>query len=148
MKALRISEDMECRYEDAVFCANGAFHMIVGSAEQGFEVNRVIDIGQLLEEQPIGWTTMITTIEAESDGLIGATGETSYGGAGYITLRNKETSEPKWAIHLSNMNNPKAIRFESVYLIVETDLNFPNGLAFKIPIERPWDFEIEKLKGR
>ena len=64
-------------------------------------------------------------------------GETSWGGAGFVGLRSKEKDSYEWIMHLSTMNSPLRIWIEENEIHVRTDLNYPNGIEFIIPIEFP-----------
>jgi hypothetical protein len=71
-------------------------------------------------------------------------GETDWGGTGFVALRVKKTGLFKWIIHLSTMNNPTYVSLEKENVRLTTDLNYPYGLDFVIPIDSPENFRIEK----
>ena len=51
-------------------------------------------------------------------------------------------------IHLSSMNNTIDIRIKNEIVRVTTDLNYPHGIDFIIPIDRPENFKIEKPSAK
>lgn len=141
MKAIKISENQfECLIEDAIFYDDNSFKPIVGDSINGFVVESSESIEKILEN---GWSELYPALEDKSEDLDALAGETSWGGTGFVALRVKETNAFRWLIHLSTMNNPKNVRIEGENVRLTTDLNYPQGIDFVIPIDRPENFKIE-----
>ena len=142
MKAIKISYDhFSCIIEDAIFYADNSFSKISGNSINGFTIDAPEKIEKILNN---GWGELYPSLKDENEELIAMTGETSWGGTGFIAISEKETNSFIWVIHLSTMNNPMNIRIENEFIRVTTDLNYPLGLDFIIPIDSPENFKIEK----
>ena len=141
MKAIQFSEDQfECLIEDAIFYDDNSFNSIGGDSINGFVVEANENIERILEN---GWSELYPTLEDKNEDLIALAGETNWGGTGFVALRFKKTNTHKWLIHLSTMNNPTNVRIEGENIRLTTDLNYPQGIDFVIPIDRPENFKIE-----
>ncbi|HAA12610.1 MAG TPA: hypothetical protein DCE41_13320 [Cytophagales bacterium] len=138
MKAIKFSEgDIYCRIEDAIFFDNDSFSRIKGDSIKGFSLEERASIDQLEE---YGWADLYPMFTDENEEYVATTGETSWGGAGFISLKDKVSGSFKWLIHLSTMNNPQRISIETDLIRVTTDLNYPDGLDFVVPINAPMNF--------
>lgn len=145
MKALRILDGgLLCLMEDAIFLEDDSYMKINGDSMSGFSVESPQKIERIEEK---GWSNLSPTLEFENDEYIAIAGETSWGGEGFVAIRSKKTNSLKWLILLSVMNNPIHIKIENSFVRLTTDLNFPNGLDFIIPIKRPEGFNIEEPKA-
>lgn len=148
MKALKTKNNtLICRYEDAIYFSDDSYSPISGNPELGYHVYEAHDVDELLTETPNGWTTLYPLWEAKNDHFLANAGETSWGGSGFIALRHLSDDTIVWVIHLSNMNNPQSISIDGEYVRVVTDLNFPNGVEFIVPLDDPKNFEL-KIKGQ
>ncbi len=142
MIALKISEDQfSCLIEDAIFYMDNSFSKISGDSTNGFVVDSPENIEKIIKN---GWGELYLSLEDSDEEFIVLAGETSWGGTGFVALRTKKTNSIKWLIHLSTMNNPIDVKLENEIVRVTTDLNYPLGLDFVIPIDRPENFHIEK----
>lgn len=141
MKAIKISDDdFSCLIEDAIFYEDDLFSPISGDEITGFVVAPRENIEKILEN---GWGELYPSLEDNNEEFIALAGETSWGGTGFVALRNKETNSIMWVIHLSTMNNPTSIKIDNEFVRVTTDLNYPFGVDFVIPINQPEKFIVE-----
>lgn len=143
MNALKIIDgELSCRIADAIFFEDDSFSPIQGNSENGYKIQERISIDRL---DSSGWAELYPLIKDKNDHFIVLAGETSWGGTGFITLKDQKEDSIKWVIHLSTMNNPKRIKIENELVRVTTDLNNPDGVDFIVPMTDPMNFKIEKL---
>ena len=144
MKAIKIEDDeLTCRYEDAIFQDDDSFSLVTGDFQIGYEVSSLGEVVELIRKEPNGWTTLYPSREARNDKYIAIAGETSYGGAGFIALKLLSSDTFKWLVHLSNMNNPVNVKIVNEIVHVTSDLNYPKGVTFMVPIDEPRKLKTE-----
>lgn len=140
MRGLRITDDgLFCLLEDAIFYEDNTYAKIRGDFINGFTV----DSPKEIDTSNKGWSALYPCLNDNNGVYRIIAGETSWGGTGFIALKDLEKDLFKWVIHLSEMNNPLKINFDKNYIILMTDLNFPDGLNFIIPIDNPEKFTVE-----
>lgn len=138
MKAVRHIDDyVQCRYEDAIYYNDDTFRSISFNGESSFYIGERESIDKLFEDVKDGWTVIYPSLEFIYSDIKAETGETSWGGAAFIGLKKLTQDSYNWIIHLSVLNNPQAIWIKGTNIHVITDLNYPNGIEFVIPIEAP-----------
>ncbi len=147
MKALKLKDGEldQCLYYNALFKKDKLF-LVEGNYQDGFTIQDPISIHSIDEEEfqdEPGWSKLYSMHEDANENYIAEAGETSFGGQGFIALKNKGTAKYEWILHLGTMNNPETIRMDDNTVIVKTDLNYPNGVYFLIPIEKPDEFWVE-----
>lgn len=142
MKGLKITDDeLYCLIEDAILFENDSYSRIYGNSINGFTIESPQKIEKIEKN---GWTKLYPAFEDINKDYKAITGETSWGGTGFIAVKDLKTNSFKWVLHLSTMNNSRKINIENNIVRVKTDLNYPDGLDFIIPIENPERFKIEK----
>lgn len=137
----QLPDEILCRSEDGIFFKNGHCLLLTGDFISGFTLS-AINIAQLAQQPSTEKSSLYPTLEAQNSTYIGIAGETSWGGAGFIGLKHRQTQEIKWILHLSSMNNPIAIHMDENHIFVKTDLNYPNGMELIVPIGEPQEFRI------
>jgi len=143
MKAIKIIDsELYCLYNDAIFLENDMYCEITGESSRKYHVDEPRSIDEISE---IGWSSLQQTLEFKLNTFKVIAGETGYGGQGFVALKNLENNSFKWLIHLSSMNNPKKVIIEKNIVRLTTDLNYPNGLDFIIPILKPELFKIQTV---
>ncbi len=142
MKGLRIKEDeLLCLIEDAVLKENNSYSRIKGDITKGYTVEPSKSVENIIEN---GWSELYPSLECENNEFKVIAGETSWGGTGFVAIKNIKTNLFKWVLHLSTMNNPIKIKIENDLVRVTTDLNYPDGIDFIIPIQEPEKFRTER----
>ena len=145
MKGIKIKEDdLSCLIEDAILNENDTYSKIRGNITVGFIVEPTENIENIKEN---GWNELYPSIKVENNEFRVIAGETSWGGTGFVAIKNVKTNLFKWILHLSTMNNPIKIKIENDLVRVTTDLNYPDGIDFIIPIQEPEKFRTEKTCG-
>ena len=146
MKSIKFSDNQFlCLIEDAIFYMDDTFSKISGDSIKGFEINLPESIDKILKN---GWGELYPSLEIKNEKFIAIAGETSWGGTGFVALSNNNLNSFQWMIHLSSMNNTIDIRIKNEIVRVTTDLNYPHGIDFIIPIDRPENFKIEKPSAK
>lgn len=147
MKALHLDNGIfeKCHYEDAIYFNDDTCMLVHGDSEEGYTVTDTIHIDELLKGEEPGWTYLVESFEATDGGYTAITGETSWGGAGFIGIKKIITGSVEWIMHISTMNNPVALSFESGIIQAKTDLNFPYGVLYTVPAETPEKFSAQIL---
>lgn len=141
MKGLRIIDDeISCLIEDAILYENDSYSKINGDILNGFSVELPEKIDHIIDN---GWSELYPSLEKNNDFYRVIAGETSWGGTGFVALKYLKSGLFMWILHLSKMNNPIKVNIEKDIVRLTTDLNFPNGLDFIIPIDKPEKFKIE-----
>lgn len=141
MKAIRLVDGcLMCLSEDAIYFTDKHYLPVVGQPEKELTVKPKASISEITN--PF-WRHLYPTVEATNDGLTAFAGESSWGGAGFIALKRDSEVLPLWVIHLSTMNNPTHIKLKEGMVRVITDLNYPNGIEFLIPVDKPENFKTE-----
>lgn len=142
MKSLKIKKDqLFCLIEDAIFYENDMYSRIKGDIMDGFVVEKAESIESIKNN---GWSELYPSLEDKNNEFKVIAGETSWGGTGFVGLINIKTNSFQWMIHLSTMNNPIKVKIEKDFVRLTTDLNYPNGIDFLIPLQKPENFSIEK----
>jgi len=142
MKGIRIIEkELSCFIEDAILYKDGTYVKINGNSTKGFIFESRKRIENIEEDE---WSELYPSLEDFNDEYKVIAGETSWGGTGFVGLKKIKTDSYKWVLHLSTMNNPKKIKIENNIVRVTTDLNYPEGVDFIIPMENPEKFRTEK----
>lgn len=142
MKGLKITDnELSCFIEDAILNEDDTYSQINGDLINGFIVEQPKDVKDIEEN---GWSQLYPSLEDNNNGYKVIAGETSYGGTGFVAVKRLNTNSFKWILHLSTMNNPTKVTIENEAIRVTTDLNYPDGVDFIIPIENPEDFKIIK----
>lgn len=142
MELIKIVDDeLTCRIADAIFFEDDSFALIEGNFEMGYKIQKHISIELLAET---GWADLYPNLEDSNDRFIALAGTTSWGGTGCILLKDKINGSIKWLIHLSTMNNPEKVKIENDLVRVTTDLNYPDGVDFVVPMNNPMGFWVEK----
>ena len=142
MKGLKIVDDeLFCLIGDAILYEDDSYSRIDGDSINGFTINAPQNIEEIEEN---GWGCLYSSLEDNNKDYQAIAGETSWGGTGFVGLKSLKTNSFKWVLHLSTMNNPIKISIENDFVRVTTDLNYPFGLDFIIPIEKPERFKTEK----
>ena len=142
MKAIKNSDgELQCLIADAIFYSDNSFSKISGDTKDGFTVEEPENIHNIIDS---GWGELYPSFEDENEKFVVIAGETSWGGTGFVALRSKNSTAFDWVMHLSKMNNPTKVMIENDSVRVSTDLNYPNGLDFLIPIKNPNRFKIKK----
>ena len=144
MKAIiKDQNDTMCRYEDAIYMQSGNVFLIEGELDIGYKVYENVNIEDLIESEPDGWTHIYFDVSFENSQYIAYCGETGYGGAGFVVLFNKSNRLYEWLIHISNCNNLHTIKIIDENIIVNSDEPYPDGTIFTIPIKNPEKFKIQ-----
>lgn len=121
--------------------------LIWGDYKEGYTVTEVMDLSEIPQEKVPDLTDLDQKFEASDGDYIAITGETSWGGAGFIRVKKTATDSVEWIMHLSTMNNPVALSFKSGIIQVKTDLNFPYGVLYTVPVHAPENFSAKILTG-
>lgn len=141
MKSVKTENgELSCLIEDAIFFADNSYIQISGDFESGFRAGARRNVDEILNN---GWSALYRSIDASNEKYIAFAGETSWGGTGFVAVKNLEDDAFIWVLHLSTMNNPEKIFIEDSIVRLTTDLNFPDGLDFIIPIGAPEEFVVE-----
>ncbi len=134
-----------CRYEDAVYYANGRVALLGGNRESGYRVVDRTTVGELLAAEPDGWTHIYFMHEYAAGGFLAVAGETSWGGAGFIALKQVASAELLWVIHLSDCNNFISVSVKSGFVIAVSDAPYPKGAQYVVPIDAPEKLRVVAL---
>ncbi|WP_422091786.1 hypothetical protein [Tenacibaculum ovolyticum] len=142
MKGLKIENDeLSCFIEDAILTENDTFFKINGDFVNGYKVEKAKKIENIDENNE---TELYPSLKDSNNDFYAIAGETSWGGNGFVALKKIKTDSYKWVLQLSSMNNPKKITIKNNVILVRTDLNYPNGIDFIIPIDNPEKFKVVK----
>lgn len=131
--------------EDVIYFNNHTCMLVWGNAEEGYTVTEPMEINELNQNVVDDRTDLNPSFEARQGDLIAVTGETSWGGAGFIAVKKHDTEVFEWLIHLSTMNNPIELTFERDIIQVKTDLNYPYGVLYSVPFRAPEKFTAKLL---
>ena len=143
MKIIRlITDEFSCRIADAIFFGDKEYAPIKGNHEDGFKVEAKRNIDEL-EEADLA--NLYPSLIARNGKIVALAGETNWGGTGFVLLKEGKGKSIKWILHLSTMNNPTKVVIENDTVRVTTDLNFPAGVDFIIPMDDPMNFSVEML---
>lgn len=143
MKGLRINEDeLSFLIEDAIIHKNDSYSRIIGNSTQGFTIEKPQKVDNIEKN---GWSKLYPYLEQKNEKYSVIAGETSFGGTGFVAVKNLTDNSFEWVLHLSTMNNPTNIKLENDLIQLTTDLNYPDGLDFIIKIKEPEKFKIKKL---
>ena len=143
MKSFKIeNDDWFCLGEDAIFYENNFYSRIKGDYENGFSIELPKKIKNIDDDD---WVCLEPSLETQNGKYHIFSGETSWGGTGFIAVKCLKTNSFKWILHLSTMNNPVKVSLKDDIIHLITDLNYPHGVEFIIPIENPEKFQIKKL---
>ena len=141
MKGIKITGDeISCLIKDAIFYENNTYSKIKGDIINGFTVELPEKTDNIKKK---GWSELYPSFEKSNAFYSVIAGETSWGGTGFIALKYLKSDLFKWVFHLSKMNNPVKVNIEKDIIRVTTDLNFPEGPDFIIPVDKPEKFKIE-----
>ncbi len=144
MNAIReIKDELYCSIENAIIYENNTYRKITGNYKIGYEISNLKTVKKI-EFKEEEFICLYTTIEMVNKNLKISAGETSYGGEGFIAVKDINLKKILWILILSTMNNPIGLTIEDENVILKTDLNYPNGVNFIIPLDSPEKFMIEK----
>ncbi len=138
-----IEEELYCPIQNAIIYGNNTYRKITGNHKVGYEVSNLKTVKKI-EFGEDEFICLDTTIETTNKNLKIIAGETSYGGEGFIAVKDIESKKIFWVLLLSTMNNPLELTIKDENVILKTDLNYPNGVNFTIPLSSPEKFTIEK----
>ncbi len=143
MDALRIwDNEYSCLIEDAIFFEDNSFSKISGNWKDGFKVDPPKPTSAIKSE---GWSSLYPLLEGRSTFHIAIAGEASWGGTGFVALKKSDQPGFIWLIHLSTMNNPVEVKIKNELVYLKSDLNYPDGVTFVIPINQPELFYASHL---
>jgi len=143
---LRIDgNDKKYRIEDAIYYRDGRVALLRGKPTVGYKVHEWTTFDELEKNEPDWWGDIYEMHKVNDDNYIVYAGETSYGGAGFVSLYDKNKKEYRWVLHLNECNNFKSISVENGVVIAISDYSFPNGTEFKLPVETPELIEVTEL---
>ncbi len=143
---LSYDEGQENYYtEDAIYFQDNTCALIWGDSSEGYTITETIGVNEMPNQQEVVWAHLSPTLEATDGKLIALAGETTWGGAGFIGLKEPESESFIWLIHLSTMNNPVSLTFKDSIIKVKTDLNYPHGVLYTVPANAPENFTIKIL---
>jgi len=146
MKILRIEQDeKKSRIEDAIYFSDGRVALLFGSPDKKYEVEEWSTFEELEKSAPDEWAYICEMHVCEQENFKVTAGETSYGGAGFIAVFDKEANEYKWVLHLNNCNNFKSVSIRDGVVIAMSDYSYPNGTEFKLPMNNPEQIEVTNL---
>jgi hypothetical protein len=132
--------------EDLIYYDNNQCRLVWGSLEEGYTVTELMNISELTEANDQKYTLSLNSpVYASTSDLIAKAGTTSYGGAGYVALKEAKSQKLRWLMHLSDMNNPIEISFENDIILVKTDNNYPHGVLYNFPVANPEKFTTKLL---
>ena len=134
------NEQLECLYEDAIFFSDDTFSRITGNPISGLSTDQPEHISTISHNN---WSELHPTLETQFEDYLIIAGETSWGGQGFVACRNADDRTFNWILHLSTMNNPTKIQTTSNMIRLTTDLNYPHGVDFLIPLSEPEKLKIE-----
>lgn len=143
MKAIKsINGSLACRYEDAVFYKDDTCQLLTFAENTVFLIGKRERIDNLIQIDKDAWTEIYPSLAFDFSGYKAEAGETSWGGAAFIGLKKSGNDSYEWLIHLSTLNNPQRMWIQGNTIHLITDLNYPEGLEFLIPVDEP-----EKIKA-
>ncbi len=136
----------QCRDEDAIYFASGMVLLLSGTPDNGYSITEKTDIADLIAAEPEGWTDIYFMHHCFEGPLTAIAGETSFGGAGFVALRETATGKFIWVLHLSNSNNFMSVSFHAGTVVAVSDYFYPDGAMYTIPIEAPERFRVEHAR--
>jgi len=146
MRGIKIkNEDLMCLIEDAIIYSNNTYSKIIGDFENGYIIEQPQSITKIENN---GWSNLYPMLETFNNSYQVIAGETSWGGTGFIAVKNLKNKMIDWIIHLSTMNNPTNLNIENNDIHLITDLNYPHGIEFIIPIHKPEKFKLNELSDK
>ena len=138
--------EIVCSYEDILVLQDNSYYSIRGEFNSGYVLNGPFKLDKVKKSDQ-NETYLYTDLKLVNDRLCVLAGETSYGGAGFIALKSLDNSDFLWLLHLTNMNNPKRLSLEDNVIRLTTDLVYPEGVDFLIPISDPQHFTTSLSDG-
>lgn len=135
-----IEEDkkgLKFRYENALYLADGTIYSISRQSDFKVSFQCLYKPDDMLPQDSTGWIYASETLTSSNREYFALTGETSYGGEGFIGLMSSSKSDFKWLIHLNWINNPVDICIAGNKVIVNTDLLYPDQMTIEITIANP-----------
>lgn len=133
--------------QDIIYFKDDKCALIWGNHEEGYTVTESMSIDELPNPVEVSWESVSVSFKEQEGDLVAMTGETSWGGAGFICLKEVNAESFEWFILLSTMNNPTGLNFKNGLIEVNTDLNFPHGVLYTIPAFSPEKFTVQPLTG-
>ena len=138
--------EIVCSYGDILVLQDNSYYSILGDYKSGYVLNGPFKLDKVKSSNQ-NETYLYTDLKLVDNGVCVLAGETSYGGAGFIALKTHDNSDFLWLLHLSNMNNPKRLRLKDNVIRLTTDLVYPEGVDFHIPVSNPQHFNTSLSDG-
>ena len=138
--------EIVCSYGDILVLQDNSYYSILGDYKSGYVLNGPFKLDKIKRIDQ-NETHLYSDLKLVDNGVCVLAGETSYGGAGFIALKSLDNSDFLWLLHLSNMNNPKRLRLEDNVIRLTTDLVYPEGVDFHIPVSNPQHFTTSLSDG-
>ncbi len=142
MKGIKIIDDiLYCCFEEGIIKKDNTLIKVEGDIINGFTFEKSKITNDFIDEDD--WIELDPFRIVSNEKYEITAGETSWGGVGFVAVKNKKSNLVEWVFHSSVMNNPLHISLENNAILLKTDLNFPNGVDFVIPIQKPEEFIIK-----
>ncbi len=133
--------------QDIIYFKNDKCALIWGNHAEGYTVTEIMSVDELPNHIGASWEPISVSFKEQEGDLVAVTGETTWGGAGFICLKEVNAESFEWFILLSTMNNPTGLTFKNGLVEVNTDLNFPHGVLYTISAFSPEKFTVQPLTG-
>jgi len=137
--------ERQSRIEDALYFSDGSVALLVGSPDTKYEIEEWTTFEELEKSDPDGWAYIYEMCVFEDGEIKVTSGETSYGGAGFVAVFDKDANRYRWVLHLNHCNNFRSISIRDGVVIAVSDDSYPNGTEFRLPMNRPERMEVVKL---